>query len=156
MAAKRWLALHGARMKALAPVYLGDDLFACQPIAEAVTASGGDFLLVCKQASHKTLYDFIGGAQAHEKTVRQTRNGKRVTLHYQWFDQVPLRDGKDALNVNWISMSMSDAKGKVTFKSAFVTSLAVTSDNVGDIADCAKSALKNGRAGRSRTKVSTC
>ena len=142
MAAKRWLALHGARMKALAPVYLGDDLFACQPIAEAVTASGGDFLLVCKQASHKTLYDFIDGAQAHEKTVRQTRNGKRVTLHYQWFDQVPLRDGKDALNVNWIAMSMSDAKGKVTFKSAFVTSLAVTSENVGDIADCARARWK--------------
>ena len=38
-AAKRWLATHGERVKTLRPVYLGDDLFACQPIAEAVLAS---------------------------------------------------------------------------------------------------------------------
>ena len=38
-AAKRWLATHGERVKALRPVYLGDDLFACQPICEAVLAS---------------------------------------------------------------------------------------------------------------------
>jgi hypothetical protein len=28
-------------MARLRPIYLGDDLFACQPIAEAVLASGG-------------------------------------------------------------------------------------------------------------------
>ena len=31
-AAKRWLAAHAGRVKELRPVYLGDDLFACQPI----------------------------------------------------------------------------------------------------------------------------
>ena len=31
-AAKRWLAAHGERVKPLRPVFLGDDLFACQPI----------------------------------------------------------------------------------------------------------------------------
>jgi len=43
-AAKRWLAAQAVRMKPLRPVYLGDDLFACQPIAEAVLVGGGDFL----------------------------------------------------------------------------------------------------------------
>ena len=142
VAAKRWLTTHGARMAPLRPVYLGDDLFACQPMAEAVLASGGDFLFVCKEGSHKGLYDFIAGAAPQEKTVREIRNKKRVTMHYQWFEAVPLRDGKDALNVNWIAMSMSDAAGKVTFKSAFVTSLALTPANAGAIADCGRARWK--------------
>jgi hypothetical protein len=35
-AAKRWLAQHVATVAQLRPVYLGDDLFACQPIAAAI------------------------------------------------------------------------------------------------------------------------
>jgi hypothetical protein len=44
-AAKRWLVAHAKRLMDLRPIYLGDDLFACQPIADAITAAGGDFLL---------------------------------------------------------------------------------------------------------------
>ena len=44
-AAQRWLATHAKRLTDLRPIYLGDDLFACQPVAEAITAAGGDFLL---------------------------------------------------------------------------------------------------------------
>ena len=61
-AAKRWLAAHAQRLMDLRPIYLGDDLFACQPIADAITAAGGDFLLTAKPASHKALYDFMQGA----------------------------------------------------------------------------------------------
>jgi len=58
-AAKRGLAAHGDRVKALRPVYLGDDLFACQPMAEAITGAGGEFLLTAKPSSRKALYDFM-------------------------------------------------------------------------------------------------
>ena len=47
-AAKRWLAAHAARVKQLRPIYLGDDLFACQPLCEAVLASGADSLFTAK------------------------------------------------------------------------------------------------------------
>ena len=47
-AARRWLAAHGARYARLRPVYLGDDLFSRQPLCEAVLATGGHFLFVCK------------------------------------------------------------------------------------------------------------
>src|ERR1700734_574085 len=33
-AVKRWLMKHGARLKPLRPVYLGDDLFACQSVVQ--------------------------------------------------------------------------------------------------------------------------
>ena len=65
-AAKRWLTTHCERVKTLRPVYLGDDLFACQPICEAALASGADFLFMAKPDSHKTLYDFMNGATLDE------------------------------------------------------------------------------------------
>jgi len=110
-AARRWLAAHGGRLKALRPVYLGDDLFACQPIAEAITGVGGDFLLTAKPSSHKTLYDFMRGITLDEQTITQKIAGKRLTYRYRWFEGKPLRDGKDAILVNWIGITITDAKG---------------------------------------------
>ena len=61
-AAKRWLARHGPAVAQLRPVYLGDDLFACQPIAEAIHQAGGSFILTCKPASHQTVSEYLHGA----------------------------------------------------------------------------------------------
>src|SRR5208337_654167 len=35
-AVKRWFGKHGARLAPLRPIYLGDDLFACHPVAKMV------------------------------------------------------------------------------------------------------------------------
>ena len=141
-AAKRWLAAHGERLKHLKPVFLGDDLFACQPIADAMIEAGGDFLLTAKPASHKALYDFMAGATAEEHTVGDREGGKIRRRHLRWFNDVPLREGKDARLVNWIGLTVTDSSGKVKYQSAFVTSLKVTKDNVAQIADCARARWK--------------
>jgi hypothetical protein len=141
-AAKRWLAAHAERVKDLRPVYLGDDLFACQPICEAVLASGGDFLFTAKPDSHKTLYDFMNGATPEERSVTRKDGGKTLTYRYRWFSKAPLRDGKDARAVDWIGVTISDANGKATYDGAFVTSLDVTRENVADIAACARARWK--------------
>ncbi|MBI1209395.1 MAG: ISNCY family transposase, partial [Azospirillum sp.] len=44
-AARRWLARHGPTLARFRPVYLGDELFARQPIVEAIGAGGGNFIL---------------------------------------------------------------------------------------------------------------
>ncbi len=82
--AKRWLAAHAQRLKALRPVYLGDDLFACQPIADAITAAGGDFLLTAKPASHKALYDFMQGAEGSVKNL-----GRYAASWIAWWPNRP-------------------------------------------------------------------
>ena len=69
-AAKRWLAAHAERVKPLRPVFLGDDLFACQPICQSIVDGGDDFLFTAKPDSHKTLYDFMNGAVLEELQVR--------------------------------------------------------------------------------------
>jgi len=141
-AAKRWLAAHGGRLTHLRPIYLGDDLFACQPVAEAIRAAGGDFLLTAKPSSHKALYDFMQGATPDERTVTQKAAGKRLTHRYRWFTDAPLRDGGDAMPVNWVGVTITDAKGKATYNSAFVTSLPITPDTVAEIVACARARWK--------------
>jgi hypothetical protein len=142
-AVKRWLVVHGERVAGLRPVYLGDALFSCQPLAEAVLGSGADFLFVCKKDGHKTLYEFVEGASLDERTVTERRPGKHsLTYRYRWIEGVPLRDGKDALAVNWLAVSITDAKGKTTYDGAFVTSLPLTADNVIEVAACARARWK--------------
>ena len=141
-AAKRWLAAHGGRVKPLRPVYLGDDLFACQPIGQAALDAGGDFLFTAKPDSHKTLYDFMAGARIEESTLTRKVGGKKLTYRHRWFCGAPLREGKDALSVNWIGLTIFDAKGKATYENAYVTSLPVSKETVAEIAACARARWK--------------
>src|SRR5580693_9173584 len=140
-AVKRWFDSHHARIAPLRPIYLGDDLFACHPVCKMVTDAGDDFIFTSKPTSHKALYDFIDGAEAfrHEEKVR--RNTKE-TFRYRWIEAVPIRDGKDAILVNWIGFEIVDAKGKVTYSMAWVTSLPVSKDNVADIVACGRARWK--------------
>jgi hypothetical protein len=141
-AARRWLAAHGERMKELRPVYLGDDLFACQPIAEAAISSGGDFLFTAKIDSHKTLYDFMNGATLDELSCVRKEGARKLTTRYRWFTGAPMREGKNALPVNWIGVTIADARGKINYDGAFVTSIEVTAANVAEIAACARARWK--------------
>jgi len=79
--AKRWLLAHGKRIAQLRPVYLGDALFSCQPLAEAVHATGADFLFACKRDGHKTLCEFLHGAPLGERAAIERRPGNRVRIH---------------------------------------------------------------------------
>ena len=142
-AAKRWHARHAERLRPLRPVYLGDDLFACQSIVKMLADAGDDFIFTCKETSHRALYDFIDGA-APERHAETIRKGKAVETHrYRWIAGVPLRDGKDAALVNWIAFEILDRDGRVKYSIAWVTSLSVSKANVADIA----------AAGRARWKI---
>src|SRR5271168_1695851 len=141
-AVKRWFDSHHARIAPLRPIYLGDDLFACHPVCKMVTDAGDDFIFTCKPTSHKSLYDFSDGAEPfrHEEKVR--RRNTKETFRYRWIEAVPIRDGKDAILVNWIGFEIVDAKGKVTYSMAWVTSLPVSKDNVAEIVACGRARWK--------------
>ena len=141
-AVKRWHDRHGERLRPLRPVYLGDDLFACQPIVAMLAAAGDDFIFTCKESSHKALYDFIDGAEP-ERHQEKIRKGKTVeTRRYRWIEGVPVRDGKDAALVNWIGFEIFDRKGRVKYSIAWVTSLPVNKTNVAEIAACGRARWK--------------
>jgi len=141
-AARRWLAARGPRYAHLEPVYLGDDLFACQPICMAVKAVSGHFLFTCKPQSHPTLREYLTGVvlPEHRQTVRHGRD--RSVHRYRWLNDVPLRDGADALAVNWLEIEITNATGKLTYRNSFVTDLPVDRDNVAELAACGRARWK--------------
>jgi hypothetical protein len=141
-AAKRWLAQHGATIGDLRPVYLGDDLFACQPIVTAVHNAGGNFILTCKPSSHKTIAEYLHGAELQDRRDIVCKRGKRTTTVYRWMTGVPLRGTDDAILVNWFSIVILNANGKRTYYNSFVTDLAITSDTVAELAACGRARWK--------------
>ena len=133
-AAHRWLAAHGAQYAPLNPIYLGDDLFSHQPMCEAVLAAGGHFLFVCKPATHTLIQEYITGVRLERATERVKEGRTWSTRRYRWMNGVPLRDGKDALAVNWLEIEIVNAAGEVTYRNSFVTDLPVNRKTVARLA----------------------
>lgn len=139
-AAKRWLAKHGSKYHPLCVTILGDDLYCHQPMIEKITTTGLNFILVCKPDSHKTLYEWLNGI-TDKKQVRR-RNGKHwETWVYRYAVAVPLRDGDDALLVNWCEVTVLRA-GKQVYKNAFVTNHSITDTTVETIVSCGRTRWK--------------
>jgi hypothetical protein len=141
-ATKRWLDRHGPALAHRRPVFLGDDLFACQPIATAVQRAGGNFILTCKPSSHKTISEYLYGAKLAEHRQTTVNRGKRTTTVYRWLAQVPLRATDDALMVNWFSVEILNAAGKRTYHNSFITDLAISAANIAELAACGRSRWK--------------
>jgi len=146
-AAKRWLEQFGARYRSLGVTILGDDLYCKQPLCEAIRRQGLNFILVCKPDSHPTLYEWVAGLAATEavatRAIERRQGQHAYTDTYRFVSQVPLRDGDDALAVNWCELTTTRADGKVVYHNAFATNHAITAANVAEIV----------RAGRARWKV---
>ncbi len=146
-AAKRWLKQFGARYRSMGVSILGDDLYCKQPLCEAIREEGLNFILVCKPDSHKTLYEWVAGLEATgdvETVTIERRKGKRTfTDSYRFVSQVPLRDGDDALKVNWCELTTTRDDGKVVYRNTFATNHAITTANVAEMV----------AAGRARWKV---
>ena len=126
---------------------LGDDLYCKQPLCEAIRREGLNFILVCKPDSHTTLYEWVAGLATtggvHTCEVKRRQGKHRYTDTYRFVNQVPLRDGDDALEVNWCELTTTRSDGKITYQNAFATNHRITDANVADIV----------RDGRARWKV---
>ncbi len=141
-AIKRWLAAHGSQYARLKPVYLGDDLMSRQPICESVQEVGGNFIFTAKPSSHTCLYEWLQGVELPSLEIRVKKGRTFVTHRYRWIEDVPLRDGKDGLSVNWFQIEIVNKAGKVTYRNSFVTDLPVGPDNVAELAACGRARWK--------------
>ncbi len=141
-AAKRWLARHSGALAHMRPVFVGDDLFACKPVAEAIQDAGGHFILTCKPASHRTVTEYLYGARLEEHRETVLKRGQRTAMVCRWLSDVPLRGTEDAMKVNWFSIEMLDGKGKRTYHNSFVTDLPVTTDTFAELAACGRARWK--------------
>jgi len=139
-AAKRSLERNGGELLFLLKkiTVLGDDLYCHQPLIEKLKGSGFHYILICKPDSHAFLYDWLSGIpegkQAFEinaVTSRVYTGGHHETITYRYINTVPLRDGKDAVFVNWCEMRIVNEKTqKTVYLNSFVTDHQISDENV--------------------------
>jgi len=136
-AAKRWITAYAPVYGDLGITILGDDLYCRQPICTLILDNSLHFILVCKPDSHKTLYQWIDELHAMDAVqtlVKKIWTGKtHRTYTYRFINKVPLRDGEDALEVNWCELTITSATGRRLYKNAFATDLEISKDNVKQI-----------------------
>ena len=111
-------------------------------MCEAVLAVNGHFIFVCKPSSHPLIQEYTTGVelQTHEVTLK--RGKSKVVQRYRWIHDVPLRDGKDALKVNWFEIEILNARGEVTYRNSFITNLKIDRNNVVQLANCGRARWK--------------
>lgn len=113
-------------------------------MCDAILEQDYHFILVCKPDSHKTLYQYLLNVPKEKKSITIKKGSKRHVYSYTFMNQVPIRDGDDALLVNWLEVTEVEQKtGKIIYKNSFVTDYDITQDNVDKLA----------LAGRSRWRI---
>lgn len=138
-AGKRWLS----QQDNLGDVtLLGDDLYAHEPWCRQVLKKEYNFIFVCKPDSHKTVYEWIKGIT--KRQVEDRFDGKRHQIYtYEYIEGVPLRDGKEALLVNFVEITVTDRRsGKKLYHNAFITNHPLTDETLGLIIDCGRARWK--------------
>ncbi len=146
-AAKRWLSGYGMQYAPLGVTILGDDLYCKQPVCEELLSGGYNFILTCKPSSHKYLAEWVSFADPKEDlnefVIKRWTGKEHLFYRYRFANGVPLKEGKDALLVNWAELSIVDKEGKVRKRFSFATNHTITRDNVVALID----------AGRARWKI---
>jgi hypothetical protein len=145
-AAKRWLAKWGSSLRDKKITILGDDLYSRQPVIEDIKQQNFHYILVCKPQSHLWLSEFIAHceskADSNEFCTKKWTGKERYTYTYRFRNNVPLRDTKDALLVNWIELVITNEKGEIVFKNAYVTDHLITQENASSIVDSGRTRWK--------------
>lgn len=133
-AGKRWVAGVGKKYAAMGVTLLCDDLYARQPFFEHALGEGFHLLCTCKSSSHRYLYDWVSAAsediEAAAIVWKRWTGKERLYERYRFMNDVPLRDGDDALRVNWCELVITDQSGKERKRFAFVTDHHITHETV--------------------------
>lgn len=142
-AAKRWLLQHGNKYSSLKVTVLGDDLYCHQPLCQMLLDQEFNFILVCRPESHPTMYEHLEGISLPTVVVKKWTGKFEETHTYRYLNGLPIKDGEDALLVNWCELTVTRPDGKVVYKNSFATNHTITDQTVVEIV----------LAGRTRWKV---
>jgi hypothetical protein len=147
-AGKRWIQHHAATLVPHHVTLLGDDLYSKAPFCALALQQGFNFILVCKPDSHPKFYKRLAFWQAQgaiAQREQRCRHGRltEVTL-YRFINDVLLSDGKHARSVNWVEMTVLNAKtGEQLYYNTFITNHRLSAENAAQVA----------QAGRGRWKI---
>ena len=147
-AAKRWLAQQHEHFSDYSVTYLGDDLYANQPLCQLIVETYRQFFIfTCKPESHLGLYEwitFLDKTNGIEKVTHRHWNGKHGEIwQYRFANQVPLRNGSAALQVNWLELVITkESTEEILYHNNFVTNHTITTTNVIHLAQIGRTRWK--------------
>ncbi len=143
---KRWIDKYSKEYSHLGITATADDLYSKQPVCEKTLDKGFGFIFVCKEDSHKTLYEWVEaleeGKERHTVTIRRWNGRFREIYTYKYANNVPLRDSDDALLVNWFDVAITKEDGEILYKNSFITNHKITDNNVENLTICGRSHWK--------------
>lgn len=160
-AAKRWLASHGEYYSQYEVAYVGDDLYAHQPMCLVMLGMRCHFIFVCKPDSHQYLYQWVNDLEEGQgkytiiKRDWDEAKHKHTITTYRYANGVPLRDSADALPVNFVEVTITDEKtGEQLYHNAFITDHIINEGTVAAIviAGRARWHIENGNNNTLKTK----
>jgi hypothetical protein len=141
-AARRWFQRIAHHCEKYNPIYIGDDLYAKHDFCTMILKKHANFIFTCKDSSHKTLHEFRKGVTPSTHIEINGKGSKKREYHYSWLHSLPIRDGADALSVNWFDLTIINAKGKTTYHSGFITNLPIDKGNISELVSCARARWK--------------
>lgn len=114
--------------------FLGDNLFAVEPIILLIQKLQGHFIFTAKEERNKEVFLMFG--YLHEQQKKLTRIDQDGSIHeYSWANKLPLKQyhnykSETPIPVNLICYQHKSSSGELIYKSAWITDFQVTQDNV--------------------------
>ncbi|MEI7903360.1 MAG: ISNCY family transposase [bacterium] len=157
-ASKRWLDDMAVWLRKARAVLLGDDLYAHGPFCRKVLLHGLHFIFTCLRESHKATYEWLDLLKPCDfQTVSETRmdgDRRKRTWAVRFAKGVPLSGEDGALCVNWLELTVTDAKGRQTYRNCWATDMDVDAGNAVEMAACGRArwVIENGNNNVLKTK----
>jgi hypothetical protein len=131
-AAKRFIPRLRETHPKLGVIMLGDSLYSKQPYIELLQQNKMSYILIAKPGDHKGLMEWLN---AYPELNKDRYTDLKGNIHeYEWMNDVPLNNRKDAVRVNYfhykIMKLQASGEYKVTYKSSWVTDIGINIHNV--------------------------
>lgn len=124
-------------------IIVGDSLYSKGPFIKELSPLAYSFILVAKPEDHKSLYSDVDGLRRGGLLNNFVIKTKNRTYAYEWTNGVYLNSSKESPKVNFFQLSITNEAGKTTYRSAWVSDIEITGENIEEMV----------RAGRARWKI---
>ncbi len=127
----------------LSIIAVADSLYSTMPFVNDLQKLSFSYLLVAKPEDHKSLYQDIEGLRRGGRLDRLEILGPQAQRYlYEWVNEVALVADPKSPVVNFVQLTITDAKGKQTLRCAWVTDIQLSRENVAEVVRGARARWK--------------
>ena len=96
---------------------------------------GYNFIFVALPSSHQSLYEWLDflekNGEVKKGEIKKYEKGRPIIYRYKYVKNVPIREGKTSLMINWYEVEVIDGiKNKVIYYNSFITNHKLKEDNI--------------------------